>query len=194
MLPRKTISSNRFRRSGLIPITTCSPHNFKSVKALGAIEAFDYHSASCGADIRSFTRNSLVYALDCITDTGSMEICYAAIGSNGGKYLALDPFPVRAHTRRNVKPNWIIAFTMFNKPINWQRPYRKEAKPKDRKFAEHWFQVAQGLLDSGAVVPHPIRERSGGLKGVIDGVDMVRKGEVSGVKLVYRIQDDAGEC
>lgn len=184
---------DRSARSGLMPITTCSPRNYESVKALGAVEVFDYRSASCRADMRSFTRNSLAYALDCITDTGSMEICYAAIGSSGGKYTALDPFPVRAHTRRNVKPNWIIAFTMFNKPINWQKPYRKEAKPKDRKFAEHWFQVAQGLLDTGAIVPHPIRQESGGLKGVIDGVDMVRKGEVSGVKLVYRIQGEAGE-
>ena len=116
-----------------------------------------------------------------------MEICYAAIGNAGGKYVALDPFPIRGHTRRNVKPNWIIAFSMFNKPINWQKPYRREARPKDKEFAEHWFRLAQELIDMGAIVPHPIREENGGLEGIIGGVDMVRKGEVSGAKLVYRI-------
>ena len=116
-----------------------------------------------------------------------MEICYAAIGNTGGKYVALDPFPIRAHTRRSVKPNWIIAFSMFNKPINWQKPYRREARPKDKEFAENWFRLAQELIDMGAVVPHPIREENGGLEGIIGGVDRVRKGEVSGAKLVYRI-------
>lgn len=116
-----------------------------------------------------------------------MKICYSAIGSKGGKYVALDPFPIRAHTRRSVKPSWIITFTMFNKPINWRKPFQREAKPKDRKFAECWFQIAQGLLDDGAIVPHAHEERTGGLKGVLDGVDSVFEGKISGVKLVYRI-------
>ena len=116
-----------------------------------------------------------------------MEICYAAIGANGGKYVALDPFPIRAHTRRNVKPSWIIAFSMFNKPINSQRPYRKEPKPKDREFAEHWFRLTQSLIDAGSIVPPTIQEGNGGLEGIIGGVDMVRKEKMSGVKLVYQV-------
>ena len=152
---------------------------------MGAVEVFDYRSPTCGSDIRAFTRNTLEYALDCITDTASMKICYTAIGSQGGRYVSLDPFPIRAHTRRSVKPSWIIALTMFNKPINWQRPFQREAKPKDRKFAQGWFRIAQGLLEQGAIVAHPYEERAGGLQGVIEGIQSVRLGEVSGVKLVY---------
>ena len=174
-------------RSGMIPVVTCSPRRFKLVKSLGAAEAFDYHSSSCGEDIRAYTDNSLAYALDCITDTSSMKTCYDAIGSKGGKYVALDPFPIRAHTRRSIKPNWIIAFTIFNKPIRWQRPFEREAKAKDREFAETWFQVAQGLLNEGLIVSHTLEKKTGGLAGVKGGVDRVRKGLVSGVKLVYDI-------
>ena len=175
------------QRSGMIPVSTCSPRTSKLVKSLGAAEAFDYHSTSCGDDIRAYTQNSLEYALDCITDTSSMRICYAAIGSKGGKYVALDPFPIRAHTRRSVKPSWIITFTMFNKPIKWQKPFEREAKPKDREFAEKWFQIAQALLNEGLITPHALEKRAGGLAGVIEGVDRVRRGLVSGVKLVYEI-------
>ena len=171
----------------MTPITTCSPGRFQQVKALGAAEAFDYHLASCGDDMRAHTNNSLEYALDCITDMASMRICYAAIGSKGGKYIALDPFPIRAHTRRSVKPNWIIAFTMFNKPIKWPRPFEREAKLKDRQFAEKWFQIGQTLLDEGTVKPPVIKKMTGGLAGVEAGVDLVRKGLVSGVKLVYEV-------
>jgi aspyridone synthetase trans-acting enoyl reductase len=154
---------------------------------LGAAEAFDYRSVTCGTDIRVFTKDSMEYAFDCITDIESMKICYTAIGSKGGKYVALDPFPIRGHTRRCVKPSWIITSSMINKPINWQRPLQGQTKPKDRKFAEEWYNIAQGLLDKGAIVPHPHEERTGGLEAVLDGVDSVRKGEISGTKLVYRI-------
>ena len=171
----------------MIPLVTCSPGRFKLVKSLGAAEAFDYHSSSCVDDIRAYTNNSLAYAFDCITDTSSMKTCYDAIGSKGGRYVALDPFPIRTHTRRSIKPNWIIAFTSFNKPIKWQRPFEREAKPKDREFAEQWFQIAQKLLDEGLILPHTLEKKNGGLAGVKGGVDRVRKGLVSGVKLVYEI-------
>ena len=174
-------------RSGLIPITTCSPRNFSHVKSLGAAEAFDYHSPSCGSDIQAYTKNLLEYAFDCITDTASMKICYSAIGSGGGRYVGLDPIPIRAHTRRSIKPDWIIAFTVLNKPVNWQRPFKRDPKPKHREFAEGWFEIAQELVNQGSIAPHPHQERTGGLEGVIDGLDRIRKGKVSGVKLVYPV-------
>ncbi|KAL9122906.1 MAG: hypothetical protein Q9187_000536 [Circinaria calcarea] len=186
-----TLAIQTIRLSGMVPVTTCSPRNFSLVKSLGAAGAFDYHLATCGADILAYTKNSLEYALDCISDTESMKICYTAIGKNGGQYMALDPFPVRAHTRRDIKPDWMIMFTMFNKPINWQKPFQRDPQPKDREFAERWFQVAQGLIDDGAIIPHPHEERPGGFAGVIDGLDRVRKGKVWGSKLVYRLRDCA---
>ena len=171
------------------PIATCSPRNFGLVKSLGAVEAFDYHSPSCGTDMQEYTKDTLKYALDCITDTGSMKVCYTAIGTKGGQYVALDPFPTRGHSRRSIKPNWIIAFTIFNKPINWQRPFQRDPRPRDREFGEGWFQVSQKLLDDGAIRPHAHEKRAGGLAGVIVGMDLVRKGLISGTKLVYEVSN-----
>ena len=171
------------------PLTTCSPHNFCQVKDLGAVEAFDYHSPSCGSDILQFTKNSLELALDCITDSGSMKICYTAIGPKGGRYVALDPFPIRSHTRRSIKPSWVLTFTITGKPVNWQEPFRRDARPQDREFAERWYQIAQRLLDEGAILTHPIEKAGGGLAGIIKGADRGRKGLILGVKLVYRIRD-----
>jgi aspyridone synthetase trans-acting enoyl reductase len=178
-------------RSGMLPVTTCSPHNFRRVKALGAVEAFDYHSPNCGSDVLAYTKNSLEMALDCITDTASMKICYTAIGPNGGRYVALDPFPIRSHTRRSIKPEWVLTFTITGKPVNWQEPFKKDARPQDREFAVRWYQVAQGLLDQGAILTHPIEETPGGLAGIIKGAERGIKGLVSGVKLVYWIPNAA---
>ena len=116
-----------------------------------------------------------------------MKICYTAIGSQGGHYVALDPFPIRVHTRRSIKPNWIIAYTIFNKPINWRRPFQRDPRPADREFGEGWFRLSQTLLDAGAITPHPHRKQASGLAGVIGGIDQVRRGLVAGTKLVYEV-------
>ncbi|KAE8369297.1 GroES-like protein [Aspergillus caelatus] len=183
-----TLAIQMLRRSGLIPITTCSPRNFHRVRSLGAAAAFDYASPTCGHDIREFTQDTLSFALDCITDLPSVKICYEAIGCNGGQYLSLEPIPLRGHTRRSVKPNWILSLTMFNKPIQWKKPYQRAAKVQDREFAAGWFRIAQQLLSAGEIIPHPHQVSSNpGLESVIGGLDAVHKGEVAGVKLVYHI-------
>ncbi|PNY28307.1 Enoyl reductase LovC [Tolypocladium capitatum] len=176
------------RKSGLVPVCTCSARNFAMVKELGAQEAFDYHSPTCGDDIRRYTSDTLAYALDCITDLGSMRICYAAMGRGGGKYMGLNPVPLRAHSRRDIKPDYILVYTMFGKEVSLPRPFGRPARPKDRVFAEGWYRGTQTLVDTpGEIRPHPLDQGSGGLHGVIKGLDRMRKGDVSGVKLVYEL-------
>jgi aspyridone synthetase trans-acting enoyl reductase len=157
------------------------------VKKLGAVAAFDYHSPACGTDICEYTQNQLTLAVDCITDTRSMQLCYAAIGNAGGQYLALDPFPLRTHTRRSVQPDWICMFTQFDQAIDWERPYNLDPRPQDRQFAESWYGLVQGLLETGLIESHPYKERRGGLSGVAEGMDAIRKGEINGYKLVYAV-------
>lgn len=178
------------RMSGLVPVCTCSPRNFPMVKALGAAAAFDYHEPTCGDDIRKYTAGTLAYALDCITDLASMRVCYAALGDGGGRYMGLDPLPLRAHTRRDVKPDWTVVFTMFNKPLNVGRPFARPARPKDQAFARDWYKATQPLIDTpGQLKPHPLDLDSGagGLQGVVHGLHRMRIGDVSGVKLVYML-------
>lgn len=157
------------------------------VKSLGAAAAFDYRSPTCGDQIRRFTNDQLGYALDCITNVSSMRICYEAISRRGGQYLSLDPFPIRSHTRRSIKPNWILSLTMYNQPIKWKRPFKRDARPQDGAFARGWFELVQELLDANAIRPHPHEARCGSLERVSEGLDEVFKGQVAGRKLVYQV-------
>jgi len=133
-----------------------------------------------------------------------MKICYAAIAlperagmqasdsknrhAAKASYVALDPFPVRAHTRRSISPTWIIAFTVFDQPVNWQRPYQREAKPTHRDWAgQVWVPLAQELLEKGAIQGHEIEMRQGGLARVAEGLQDVLMGKVGGRKLVYAV-------
>ncbi len=183
-----TAAIQLLKLSGLDPVVTCSPHNFDLVKSYGAIAAFDYRSGTCAADIRAFTKNSLRYVLDCITTQESIKLCYAAIGRAGGKYTALDPYPEAvAKTRRVVVADWVLGPTMLGKDIAWPAPHGGQGSDDFRKFGEEWTNVLQRLLDEGKIKSHPLKVIKGDFHDVRQGMETVKAGKVSGVKLVYSL-------
>jgi aspyridone synthetase trans-acting enoyl reductase len=175
------------KEAGIDVITTCSSNAAPNATRLGAKAWFNYKSPTCGADIREHTDDRLAYALDCITDTSSMAVCYEALGSSGGRYVALDAFPVRGHTRRSVVPEWVCTPTQFGHAIRWTAPYDLEARPRDLEYAEEWYVVAQQLVDGGHIEPPEVEERDGGLAAVSEGMEEVRRGLIKGRRLVYPI-------
>lgn len=56
-----------------------------------------------------------------------------------------------------------------------------------REFALKWFTTVQRLLDEGSLQTHPLRLMDGGLPGVLDGMELLRRKMISGEKLVFRI-------
>ncbi|PWY94773.1 NAD(P)-binding protein [Aspergillus sclerotioniger CBS 115572] len=173
--------------AGFRPITTCSDASKERALRLGAAATFDYHSPDCSAQIGEYTAGTLGLALDCITDSSSMALCYEALGSEGGRYVALDFFPLRCHTRRSVQPDWVCTYTQFGHPVAWAPPYNLDARPHDHRTAESWYVVSQQLLDQGRIEPLPVEERSGGLAAIGEGMKEVRSGQIQGRKLVYPI-------
>lgn len=77
--------------------------------------------------------------------------------------------------------------TQFGKPIAWEPPFNFLVRPTDVEFAKKWHKHAEKLLADGLLESHPFQEESGGLQGLIAGIDAVRKGHVVGYKLVYTI-------
>lgn len=61
------------------------------------------------------------------------------------------------------------------------------ASSQDFEFAKTFWDLATELLASHQVTVHPVEVGSGGLAGVLDGLNRLKEGEISGVKLVYRI-------
>ncbi|CAK7565783.1 MAG: putative secondary metabolism biosynthetic enzyme [Sporothrix epigloea] len=174
------------KASGLTPVATCSPENREMLLALGAAETFDYHNPSCGMEIRNYTQNTLAYVLDCVTQAESMKLSYEAIGPQGGRYLALDPFPTRIqYTRREVLAEWIMGPTMFGEAVKLAGNYGRPARPQDRLFTTEFFARVEKMLAAGALRPHRIELRTGGLPAVTQGIEDLRMGRVRARKLVY---------
>ncbi len=166
----------------------CSPANVPLVKSYGAGAVFDYHSPTCVADIRALTRNSLKYALDCVSEPETMQFCYQVLGRTGGKYTALEPFSKALHTRpRTVVPDWVLGFGILGQPITWPEPFTRSADEEMRQFGVDYFIMVQKLLDEGKIKPHPVRLLEGGLEGVKGGLELLRNKMVSGQKLVCNL-------
>ena len=49
--------------------------------------------------------------------------------------------------------------------------------------------LACKLLAEKKIKVHPVDVRPGGLKGVLEGMEEMRQGKVSGKKLVYRVSE-----
>jgi hypothetical protein len=155
------------------------------VRSFGAEECWDYHSETCAADIRKYTKNMLKYTLDCITNESSMKICFDSIGRAGGKYCALDPIPPAGITRKVVEADWIIAFQVTGRPCLWPEPFRSEADPGMLENTHPFYLSMERYFLEGKLRTHPTRVLRGGFPAIIKGVGMLRRKEVSGKKLVF---------
>ncbi|KAI1385652.1 GroES-like protein [Hypoxylon trugodes] len=177
------------KHAGFSPIATCSPANFELALRFGADKIFDYHSPTCAADIRAYTRNELASALDCVTQADTTQLCYAAIGRAGGRYVSLDPFQKAVVRTRplTIDPSWVLALTIFGREVALEGDYGREARPQDRQLGKQVFAIVQDLLDRGLIDTHPIKLMPGGWEGVIEGVEMLQTQNPSGYKLVYSI-------
>jgi NADPH:quinone reductase-like Zn-dependent oxidoreductase len=180
-----TVSSNSGSSCGVPTITTCSPHNFDLVKSYGADEVYDYKTPDCAAKIRADTQNTLEYAVDCVAEDSSMSFCYAALGRMGGKYVALNPFNQQLATRKVIEPDWILATRIDGAGSSWPAPYACEPEPKLAELSVSLFAKVQQLLNQDKLRSHPVRVEDGGLPGLLNGVEILRKGGISGQKLVY---------
>lgn len=150
---------------------------------------FDYSSATCAADIRAYTGNELAFALDCVSQADTTQLCYASIGRAGGRYVSLEPFRETVAQGRalTIKPSWVMVLTVFGRKVALEGEYGREARPQDRLFSAHAFSAIQSLLDDGLIDTHPVKAMPGGWEGVMRGVDIIRSQALSGQKLVYSV-------
>ncbi|KAK4497713.1 hypothetical protein PRZ48_010366 [Zasmidium cellare] len=171
--------------SGARVLATASPHNHALLKALGAEEVFDYRDPSCASKIRDYTNDSLTLVLDCIAEGSSPAICSEAISSKGG---AVGYLLKAEHDRKDVENKRTLGYTVIGEAFT-KGGNDMPAKPEDFEYCKRFFELTQKLVNAGQLAVHPPSVRGDGLVGVFDGLSELMEGKVSGVKLVYRIDD-----
>jgi NADPH:quinone reductase-like Zn-dependent oxidoreductase len=175
-----TLAIQYAKASGCEVIATSSPHNFDLLRKLGTDQVFNYKDADVGAQIRKATDDKLKLAFDCIAEGNSFDITAAAISSSGGHMSAL--LPVKDYPRSDVKTKFTFAYTALGEAFN----ERVAANQEDYEFGAKFWKQAEDWFNNGKITTHPTEVRSG-LAGVPQGLQDLKDGKVSGVKLVYRV-------
>lgn len=170
--------------AGYTPIVTCSPGNNALCESYGASACFDYHSPTCGADIRAHTNNNLAHVLDCIADDETMNMCYKAIGSSGGIYTALRPVVTTVkYTRRDIRADWVMVETVLGVSAQHGSIGRPSSK-EHQIFGSRLFAVIEQLLQDGSIKHHPVDVKDGGLANIPTELERLRAGDVRARKIV----------
>ncbi|MCJ1393668.1 hypothetical protein MMC18_006544 [Xylographa bjoerkii] len=177
--------------SGLTVVTTASPHNHSFVKELGADAVFDYNDPSCVEKIKEYTKDKLYYAFDTIANERTGAMCVAAMASGSStplKYSSL--LGVEKLPREDVENKHTLAYTTMGESFTMgENGPKLPASKDDMEFGKTFWELSCKLLTEKKVKVHPVDVRPDGLKGVLDGMEEMRQGKVSGKKLVYRIAE-----
>ena len=167
--------------------TACSRHNFELVQSYGADYVFDYHEHNVGAKIRHISNNSIKRILDTVSEDSTARICADTMSDSGGRYTSIlqVDFP-----RTDCTSDLVMAYTAFGEDYRMgpQAPLQKVG-PEDKEFSAMFFDLAEELLAAQKFRPHEIQVKEGGLSGVLEGLQLLRDGKMSGKKLVYRTSD-----
>jgi NADPH:quinone reductase-like Zn-dependent oxidoreductase len=170
------------KAANLTVITTCSPHSFDLVKSYGADAVYDYRSSTAVQDIAASYPN-ISRALDCISEGTSTDFCARVMSEKGGKVVTLLPTKTNV-SGVEVKP--IMSFQLLGKAFAWLPPVgpKYEASAMDRAALVKFYAGLNGL--SRMIKAPPVTVLEGGFPAVLDGLDRLRAGKVSGSKLVVR--------
>ncbi|KAF7974403.1 hypothetical protein HWV62_12250 [Athelia sp. TMB] len=186
------------RLSGLRVIAIASARNHAFVRSIGATVTIDYNDVDVLAQIRGALGGlPLKRAFDIVCEKGSTEIVIDAIDESGGYVTTALPVDESISARRaNVKVEFVLGYTLITRtPIKFAKVVPMPFIPEDNERALAWCAnehdaIVEGWMEGkGSKVGYKTQKlRVGrGLEGVMEGLEIMKRGEYRAEKLVYNI-------
>ena len=88
--------------------------------------------------------------------------------------------------RAEIKTVFFLGFTVTGETFEIEGEVW-DAVLGEFDLATKFISLNEKLLAAGTVKGHPVKLMDGGLDGVLDGMQAMNEGRISGVKMVYRI-------
>ncbi|KAG1717314.1 uncharacterized protein EDB91DRAFT_887721, partial [Suillus paluster] len=145
------------------------------LKSLGATHVFDRHlsAGDLKAAVSKVTSSPINYVYDAISVPETQQIGWSLLGPKGFLVLTL-PASVKEEEGKERK-----AIQTFGSP---------HAKENQSLCSGSWATLSKWLED-GTIKPNKYEVLPNGLEGIIEGLERMKKGQVSGKKLVAHPQD-----
>ncbi|PCG94799.1 Alcohol dehydrogenase superfamily, zinc-type [Penicillium occitanis (nom. inval.)] len=164
--------------AGYDVITTCSKKNFDYVKSLGSVNVFDY------TDIEVIARVAAEL------DKGECAGIFMAAGLKDGNTAACEIASMCKQNLNLSSSSFIDNLHDVPKGVNVKQPTAENFKPSP----DCWFETTPAAfggylpeaLASRAyrVAPPPLVVNRNGLEGIQEAIDLVKKNNISAIKLV----------
>ena len=145
----------------------------------------NYKSVDVGQQIRQITNGTLQHVFDCVSTASSAKICAEAFGPEGGIYCAL--LPEECHAEK-VKSVFFLGYAISGEDYVFENEFFS-AQPEAFESGRRHLGVVEELWDRNMWKVHPQQVEEGGLGGITTGMQVMKAGKVSGVKLIYRVDD-----
>ncbi|KAG8631599.1 hypothetical protein KVT40_000739 [Elsinoe batatas] len=160
---------------GLTVVATASERSF---------EVVDYRSAKAAEEIKK-KYPDVSFAVDCYSEGGSTDFCVEVVKKGGGRVVTL--LGKGKAGAEGVEVIEILAYTLMGKEFAWLQPVGPKYGVKEghREALVHYYKHLSEWLD--VLKPLPTKSVGQGFDGILKGLDMLRKGEVSGAKLVVKM-------
>ncbi|KAF2183847.1 hypothetical protein K469DRAFT_464187, partial [Zopfia rhizophila CBS 207.26] len=169
-------------------VTVCSPGSFEYSKSLRASAVFDYRSPTCGADICTYTNNSLYHCFDTRPIKSSADICVDTLFSHSSTDKS-KPFHagfqglVVEIKRENIGIETTLSYRGLSEAIRIGE-IEISAIPEHKAFVARWIGIAEHLTMEGELRLHTFEVRDEGLQGALGRLEEMRKGGIRGKKLI----------
>ncbi|KAL0576496.1 hypothetical protein V5O48_005471 [Marasmius crinis-equi] len=159
--------------SGFSPIVAyASGHHTDHLKGIGATHVIDrktVHLQDLPDTVKKVTDARVEIGFDAIGIPDTQEAGYASV-ADGGSFCTVLPIP-------------------FKGVVESKAVYYISSLGTDRMFLRSLFSKIEGMLESGTVMPNNVEELPGGLEGVLEGLERLKKDQVSGKKLIALVQE-----
>ncbi|KAG8818006.1 hypothetical protein FRC17_011004 [Serendipita sp. 399] len=167
--------------AGYKVVTVASSRNWDLVKSLGASAVLDYKDPEVVQKIRNWADTEgggkLTKGLDTISENGSIETCIEILkGGQHATLFTLLPAPKNLD-KKDVRVEGMIIYAAL-KPKN-------EA---DFKWLADWNTRLPSLIEEGKLFKIVPLKRFQGFSQLLDAIDYVRQGKVSGEKVVLTVE------
>ena len=173
---------------GYKPLAIASDKSADLAREYGATDVVSYTDKDCVDKVKAIADKPIRKVLDCITDMDSAAMCYSAMARTGGMYACLEECPEAWRTRRIVKVKEVMGFQVLGVDLNLgDSTYTRPGEERLLKIGMQWAEVMEILMKERKIKTHPLKELEGGWQSIIDGLEMLKKGEVRGQKLVVKI-------
>ncbi|KAF9463951.1 chaperonin 10-like protein [Collybia nuda] len=154
--------------SGFSPIiTTSSPKHTAFLESLGATHVIDRHTTSVQEDIEKITTAPIEYIYDAISAVETQQIGYDLLAPTGRMVTDLAPAFKAGTIVKSVTP--VLAIQNL---------------PQNRKMLETLYSHLTKAVTDGIIKANRHQVLSGGLGGIVKGLQLMENDQVSGVKLV----------